>query len=284
MYCGAVLSEENLDETARLQMELNEANDTIKLLKQLATEAEKIKTENCKIKNDIQILQTQLSAEKQKYKKSIDEKEQQCSALTVQLKSLSKQKKSSGWIWLFFLICVGLNIFLIYGYQKYERLEREKSNHSNEIDSTKSEAVESKEKYNDLNRKFNDLRETFPLKITRIELGNTTDNQTIIDDFGSALHSSKLRYLTPKIYFKNYLKESKTLHFTINYYNSYGQFKFDPSNGNRPTSKNYISTSDNNKILKGWGDNSIVTWDVGTWTIEIWYDGVCLGTKRFIIY
>jgi hypothetical protein len=135
---------------------------------------------------------------------------------------------------------------------------------------------------------FEDLRKTFPIKITRIELGNTKDDGSVIDDYGSVLSSSKMRYLSPKIYFTNYLKEGKTFNFTVHYYDSQWKLSYNAPTKERPadqmpTSARYISTTANSATLNGWGTASGGTWKADTYTVEIWSDGVCLGSKKFTI-
>ena len=138
--------------------------------------------------------------------------------------------------------------------------------------------------YLSLQQKFDDLRERFPLIITRIELANTTDSRDIIDNFGNRLYRSRLKFLSPKIYFKNYLKESKTFDFEIRYIDKWGKMEYNHTTGEIPKSKDYISTTDENKLLTGWGNKSGGSWKSGRWTIEIWHDGVCLGSEKFTIY
>lgn len=152
------------------------------------------------------------------------------------------------------------------------------------IDTQKSKLSQSTKLYNKLNASYDALRETFPIKITRIELGNENINSAIISDFGSTLFSSKLQYLVPKIYFFNYLKEGKTFAFEIHYYNSSWELQYNRATGKKPASENYISPITNNVTLSGWGNNSANYWKAGTYTIEIWTGGVCLGSSKFTIF
>jgi hypothetical protein len=79
------------------------------------------------------------------------------------------------------------------------------------------------------------------------------------------------------------LEKGKTFNFTINYYDSQGKLQYNISTGARPASKNYISPTDYSAILTGWGNTSGGAWNADTYTVEIWSDGVCLGSGKFTI-
>ena len=203
---------------------------------------------------------------------------------------------ATGFLWFFLVVAIITVIILAVNLSnansdlsdvrssKYD-LERENSNlkqQNSENSSLKNENSNLRSENSSLKYKFDDLREKFPLKITRIEMGykNSIGNIT----YGSTLYSSAITYLYPKIYFTNYLKSGKTFNFTINYYNAKGHLEYNTSNGNRPTDSGYISTSDTEYGLSGWGSASGGSWSSGIYTVEIWSDGVCLGSKKFTIY
>jgi len=133
-----------------------------------------------------------------------------------------------------------------------------------------------------LQGKFDDLRDKFPLKITSIEMGHKNSNGE--KTYGNILYSSRITYLNPKIYFTNYLKAGKTFNFTINYYDATGHLKYNAANGRGQTYNGYISTSAKEYELSGLGNASVGNWAAGAYTVEIWLDDVCLGSKKFTIY
>ncbi|MDR1169982.1 MAG: hypothetical protein LBK97_04015 [Prevotellaceae bacterium] len=313
MYCGAVLSEENLDETARLQRELNEANKTIDLLKQsLAKVEEHAEHKYSEASKALQASHArQLFAEKQKCEKIIAKKDQQCSALKTQ------QKKTKGLLILFALLCVITGAVAAVFYSGFNELKKNKQVEADnkqltdtvnknqeelgklmaelekENNRLKSENKQLANKANENPSKLdkqadpvnpaNELKETSTIKITRIELSNYNKDGSIIDDFGSVLHSSKVRYLLPKIHFTNQLKKGKTFNFTINYYDSQGKLKSGASANEKCTSENYISTAAKDAILSMCGNDSDGYWSAGAYTVEIWSEGVCLGSEKFSI-
>jgi hypothetical protein len=243
MFCGAAMSEDNPDETTKLQRDLNEAGETIALLKQLLATMQGQDAINETDKKQAEITSPAHKTGKQKAETS----------------SESSKLKSEN-----------------------EQLRHNINEQQAEIDRQKVELSKSNEKYNDLSVKYDSLREAFPIKITRIELCNYNDSG-IIDNFGSVLHSAGMRYLAPKIHFTNHLKENKTFHFTINYYDSQGQLNYNAATNKRCTSKKDISTTDSSTTLSGWGNASGGYWKADTYTVEIWLEGVCLGSEKFTI-
>ena len=194
--------------------------------------------------------------------------------------SFNRVEKSSNqlvWVLCFFLVvAIIIIIVLSINLSDAKRIERIRNN---EIDELSLEISKQKQKNSYLQDKFDDLRETFPLKITKIELANSGDN----NNYEQTLYSSTLKYLTPKIHFENYLKESKTFDFEIHYYNAWGEMDYNKISGITPTSEVYISTTDTEAIIDGWGTKSGGSWKAGTWRVEIWYNGVCLGSRYFTI-
>jgi formylglycine-generating enzyme required for sulfatase activity len=119
------------------------------------------------------------------------------------------------------------------------------------------------------------------LEVTKIELANADGDGNIIDDFGSKLSVERLRYLYPKITFKNKLKSGKDCNFLIyigdNNNNTLGRYD----------DTKYISTSDTECILAGYGsqDGGWVS-AIGNIIIQIFSldDGSSLISEKFFIY
>jgi hypothetical protein len=310
MRCGAVLSEENLDEATRLQMDLNDANETVAYLKQLLETAQRDAKNEASKEN--RALQNQLLAKRQECESIAAEKDKQCSGFKVQVSRLQKQRKNSYLMCLLALLCVGIGIVVIIFYaDENSRLISENEQRTNSVNENQSELNKRTTKVEAENRKLKlenrrladglnknqialnkqqtleelmkKLREIFPLKITLVEFGNY-DAGRMIDDYGSTLYSSKLRYLTPMIHFTNSLKAGKTFNFAIYYYDSKGKLKYSASAAEAPTSEKYISIVDNNVILNGWGAGYEGYWEADTYTAEIWSEGICLGSEEVTIH
>ena len=127
MSCGAVLVREKTDKNAQVQIELNEAKNTVSSLSEALTEAqEKIKALEANTnKKESELLRKRTSDEKEKYEKIIFEQELEYSALNDRAKSATMQKKIViGLACCFLLICVILGVMLGTVHQESE----EKSN------------------------------------------------------------------------------------------------------------------------------------------------------------
>jgi len=130
MYCGAVLSEENLDETTRLQRELNDANEIINLLKlSLSTAQKQIKNQKNDNNNaELQSLQTLFNVEKLRFEKLLIERDSQNSKLKSELAIAKTQRKDSSWGWFFFALLIIVTIIAVYFYSEKESLNDRLSN------------------------------------------------------------------------------------------------------------------------------------------------------------
>jgi hypothetical protein len=251
------MSEEKPDIVLQLQRELNKARNEIDLL----TRSLKIIQEHEKDeKEEKKELKSQLSVEKQERNRIVAENKE-CSAKLSRQRT--KTKRKNVWIYFFALLFTCSAIVAAVLYFRFKQINESQSG---------------------IELAYMDLRETFPIKITHIEFCNKDKDGTVINDYGSTLYSAGLRYLFPKIHFTNYLKEEKTLAFTINYYNSKAQLISNVSSDKRHTSINHLSSTDNNAELSGWGNRSGKAWPADTYTVEIWLGEVCLGSKKFTIH
>jgi len=160
MYCGAILAEENLDETARLQMELNDANGTIALLKQsLATAQEQVTKYN-----------SEATTEKTKYEKKIAELNQQCLNLIAQLAAASKQKKSKSRI-VFMILSIVLFLVIIFQtiqiddlQNSFNNAKKQITNLTNQNNKQQTEITNQKGQNNKQQTEITNLKELVPQK------------------------------------------------------------------------------------------------------------------------
>lgn len=132
---------------------------------------------------------------------------------------------------------------------------------------------------------------TYPITITDIQLGNGTYNGNIISDFGQSLYSERMRYLIPRIYFKNNSSLSVNLVLMIKYYSDKGTLI--QNVGYEKMSELYnnysllqtvtIYPSDSYTTLRGFGNEKQSTYNSGTHKIEIWQGNLLLFEKSFYI-
>jgi FtsZ-binding cell division protein ZapB len=201
--------------------------------------------------------------------------------------NIEEKNNNSASCFLWFFLVAAIVTAIIFGVNLSNTnadLSHLQSDHNSERSELKQQNEKLQSENSSLQYKFDGLRERFPIKITRIELANTAKNRAVIDDFGSTLYSSRIQYLSPKIYFENYLKEAKTINFEIHYVDAWGKMEYNTSSGKIPTSEDYISTTETSARLTGWGTESGGSWKSGSWTVEIWCNGVCFGSKKFTIY
>jgi hypothetical protein len=258
MYCGAILVEENLDETARLQMELNEGNETIRLLKLLLVEKEESE----------KTAETELGAEKQKNiesEKIITEKNIEITQLSEQLKKTTtgKSNKQFGW----WLVIIFIIIAIIFGNLVVKTQENDKLTREN----------------NKLKSKISNLANDYPIIIQSLKVGNITKNGTTETPFGEKLFSSTSMYLSPQIEYIGLKTDTITLYMKL-YRNEVLQRNSESSPKGYTYSVNIPISDENTTIIGGWGSDSKGTWSVGKYRYEIWQNNVCLKIIEFKLY
>jgi len=130
------------------------------------------------------------------------------------------------------------------------------------------------------------ISSAFPFKISRIDINNTNSGGDIIQSSGSSMYADNIRYLQPKIHYTGYVSDRQvTIYYEI--YNPNGTLKYNTAYSSVYTGDGTsvtIRQGSNTATLKGWGNPTTSTYASGTYRIEIWYNGMCLGTKTFTLY
>lgn len=124
--------------------------------------------------------------------------------------------------------------------------------------------------------------ESAPILIYNIKIANAKQDGTLISDYDSPIFSNNTYYLKPKIYYKSNLKSNLTLNI-----------KYILSDGSLSTGKNspegYSTKSDmiingnGSRELSGWGSVTKGNWSSGIYRVEVWYEGICLGSTNFSV-
>lgn len=130
------------------------------------------------------------------------------------------------------------------------------------------------------------ISNTFPFKISKIEMANTDKDNKIINNYGNRLYANDIRYLKPKIYYTGYTNLKSII---VNYkiINPNGLISINSSISTQYTGSGTninIYQGSNNVNLNGWGNATSSSYISGTYRIEIWYNDFCLGVKNFTIY
>ena len=121
-----------------------------------------------------------------------------------------------------------------------------------------------------------------PFIITKLEVGNTDENQNVIQDFGSTIWDFKTKFLSPRITVKPYTNNG-TYKLYVKLYKD-GVLKAGSSSpeGYSYTADVTISgRSEQVFTLTGWGSSTAGYWQMGDYRFEIWYGDYCIGSKSF---
>ena len=133
--------------------------------------------------------------------------------------------------------------------------------------------------------KFYSFKNTFPINITNIEIGNTYYDRTPETDYGDTIHSSNTMYLTPRITYTG-INTGRSINLKVKWYTPSGAISTGDSSpsGFSQQESLYVYSGSNTEKLRGWGNKTKGYWGKGTYRIEIWYENVCLKAKTFTIY
>lgn len=141
------------------------------------------------------------------------------------------------------------------------------------------------DKLSEQESKFYSIKNTFPINITNIEIGNTYYDGSIETNYGSTIYSSYTMYLKPRITYTG-INTGSSINLKIKWYTPNGTMSTGDSSpsGFSQQESLYVYSGSNTKTLRGWGNKTKGHWGKGTYRIEIWYENVCLKAKTFTIY
>ena len=121
--------------------------------------------------------------------------------------------------------------------------------------------------------------------IHSIEFGNNDYYGNTLTRHGRSLYSSKMRYLMPRLIY--YATGTKNVTFQYKIFNPDGTLNYNSNYSEeftgRPSHVTLYAGKKNIVELKGWGHSDKSTYQPGTYSIEIWYDGKCIKKQSFEI-
>ena len=123
------------------------------------------------------------------------------------------------------------------------------------------------------------------LNIRSMEFANTTNSGEIINDFGTPLAASQIKYLKPRFTYDG-LSASASVTLYVKLIKPDGTLSYSSSSPSGYTySKNVSLTpgSGNTCLLTGWGTDSGGSYIPGTWRIEVWMSGKRIFQKDFVL-
>jgi hypothetical protein len=135
--------------------------------------------------------------------------------------------------------------------------------------------------YNKLSSDYEKLKALWAVNVTKLEVGNSNSSNWITKP-GERLNSAAIRYLHPTI-----IVDSLTdgeIAFFVKIINPMGEV--DRNQETSPAGYSYshtvqISQTNNQDIaLLGWGQSDRSLYSAGEWTVEVWYNDVCLRSEK----
>ena len=131
------------------------------------------------------------------------------------------------------------------------------------------------------------LREWAPMMgyivVNDVRYANCEKDASDIEPEGSTLHSNKMRYLYPKVYYDSMLPEGRPvteIQLMVKIFNPDGSMK---TGTDSPKGYTYGSTikvavgeKNNGEWLKGYGNATVSAYPVGTYKVEYYYKGILI--------
>lgn len=120
------------------------------------------------------------------------------------------------------------------------------------------------------------------MNITQVDFANTDEDSNILQDFGTTLTASEVKYLTPRIHYDGLATEAKKVTLYVKLYNPDGSLRTGTDSPSGYTYSTELTVSPGNGktySLPGWGNASGGTYTGGTHRFEIWYNGKQLYQK-----
>lgn len=232
--------------------------------------------------------------------------------LEAEILKVNRQKKQVGWVALLsvivFISFIGillLNSNVLEKESEISALNIELSHHKDSlsecisaISELRSDLQAERIKYNkkenelaevraalrDAEDKNNSLKTTYPILITKIDIGNTYYDASVETDFGNTIYSRNTMYLTPRIEYVG-INTNSSINLKVKWF--YKNILSRGSNSPEGFSQQQtiaVYNGTNTRILRGWGNREKGHWESGAYRIEIWYNDICLKAKTFTIY
>ncbi|MDR0451103.1 MAG: hypothetical protein LBH26_07535 [Treponema sp.] len=131
-----------------------------------------------------------------------------------------------------------------------------------------------------LQSNYDALLKNWTISVTSISVGNTDYNRRWITRAGGRLNASEIRYLTPVISYNSQISREVTLYVKI--INPDGTVRRNSENSPQgysySTEGNVVIGNNRTWELSGWGNSDQSTYSRGNHRVEVWYQGIRLGT------
>lgn len=125
------------------------------------------------------------------------------------------------------------------------------------------------------------------LVINDITFANVDNNGTIIDDFGTDLYASEIKYLKPLIHYTGLAASGTQIELYAKLYTDDGSLKSTESSPNGytySTKVNLAQGEDQTLLMSGWGSNAGGVYSAGAYRYEVWYNGKKIFQQNLRLY
>jgi hypothetical protein len=172
---------------------------------------------------------------------------------------------------------IGIVISIIVGYQKYNNMKNQYFSEYHSRSNLKSE-------YDTLLNNYEKSKSIWIISISSIQIGNWSNSRWVSNP-GEPLSLEKMRYLRPRITYNSNINGNES--FFVKVIDPNGNLERDNNSpeGFTYRSERWIYYGLKHSVEMGiWGNNDKSEYQVaGLWTIEIWYNNVCLISENFNI-
>jgi hypothetical protein len=190
---------------------------------------------------------------------------------------------------------IGIAVSSGIGYSKYKEMESHSLYWRGEYEDMSQRYEDMSQRYEDMSQRYEDMSQRYEevnnilnMEITAITAGNQDQNRTQITRPGDRLSASQMRFLYPVITYNSNVAKSVTLFVKIIRPNGELLYNSSASPPNYTFKQTVQIRNDTNlsETLQGWGWNDPAPdqYNSGTWTIEVWYNDVCLKSQKIRIY
>jgi hypothetical protein len=211
-------------------------------------------------------------------KKRLEEKRKEAKALKKNLeeqrgeaeafkKRLQKTKNGLAAVIIIGILALASSIGV--GVQQYHELD--------DFQTWRYDSLESR--YKTLQSDYAVLLNNWVISVTAISIGNANADNKWINSPGEKLSASAIRYLNPVITYDSRINGEVTLYIKILRPDGTLVVGTSSPSGYTFTKTRYINSGkDRTWDLYGWGNSDKSTFSSGNWQVEIWYEGIRIGS------
>lgn len=186
-----------------------------------------------------------------------------------------------------FLVCIGFFSFNAYSQSKLLNAAKgtkvvgeAKESKANPVTVKKKTAPVPKDLYNK-------YASTGYMEITGVTFANVDKESTIINDYGTDMYASEIKYFKPKVFYKGLADTDKNITLYVKILKDDGSVMSGADSPEGYTFKNDIKIEPGSGkfiILSGWGNNNGGSYSAGQYKYEIWYNGNIIFQKGVHLY